>query len=67
MVDLHNKIFNYIWENEKTPMDFSKMVASPIHNKGDRLTEGYIPSDISISHTWKNLSKDGGKSENQIQ
>ena len=36
MIDLLYKIFNSIWENEKTPTDFSKMVISPIHKKGDR-------------------------------
>ena len=31
------KIFNKIWKDEKTPQDWSKMLISPIHKKGDRL------------------------------
>ena len=31
------KIFNKIWKDEKTPQDWSKMLVSPIHKKGDRL------------------------------
>ena len=37
MVDALHKIFNTIWKIEKTPMDFSRMVVTPIHKKGDVL------------------------------
>ena len=38
MVDMLYKIYGVVWKEEKTPKDFSKMVISPIHKKGDKLT-----------------------------
>ena len=37
MIEMLHKIFNLIWTSEKTPADFSRMIVSPIHKKGDRL------------------------------
>ena len=37
MVEMLHKIFNLILKQEATPQDFSKMVITPIHKKGDRL------------------------------
>jgi hypothetical protein len=37
MVNILHKIFNTIWVSEKTPQDFSKMIVTPIHKKGDKL------------------------------
>ena len=31
------KIFNLIWNVESTPKDWSRMVVTPIHKKGDKL------------------------------
>jgi len=37
MIDMLHKIFNLAWRAERTPQDFSKMIVSPIHKKGDKL------------------------------
>ena len=37
MIDALHKFFNTIWVGERTPSDFSKIVVSPIHIKGDKL------------------------------
>ena len=37
IIDILYKIFNSIWSQEKTPEDFSRMIVSPIHKKGDIL------------------------------
>ena len=37
MIELLKKIFNKILTSEKTPADFSKMIVTPIHKKGDKL------------------------------
>ena len=36
MVDMLLKIFNNIWNNEKSPRDFSRMIVTPVYKKGDR-------------------------------
>ena len=36
MVQMLGKIFNKIWDSEKTPKDFSRMIVTPVHKKGDR-------------------------------
>ena len=38
MVDMLYKIYGVVWKDETTPKDFSKMIISPIHKKGDKLT-----------------------------
>ena len=37
MTEMLNKIFNTIWVQEKTPKDWTRMVVTPIHKKGDKL------------------------------
>ena len=37
MIAILEKIFNKILSSEKTPMDFSKMIVSPVYKKGDKL------------------------------
>ena len=37
MVDMLHKGFNAILASNKTPVDFSKMIVSPIHKKGEKL------------------------------
>ena len=37
MVEILYKIDGVVWKEEKTPKDFSKMIISPIHKKGDKL------------------------------
>ena len=37
MVDMLENIFNLIWNVESTPKDWSRMVVTPIHKKGDKL------------------------------
>ena len=51
-----DKIFNKIWDSEKTLKDFSRMVVTPVHKKGDRhFPENYcaiallsIPGEIFL-------------------
>ena len=40
MVDMLHKIFNLVWNSGKTPKDWAKMLVTPIHKKGDKLTPG---------------------------
>lgn len=37
MAQVLHKMIKHIWSNECTPSDWSKMLVSPIHKKGDRL------------------------------
>ena len=37
MVQMLHKILKRIWIEEKTPKDWSRMIVSPVHKKGDRL------------------------------
>ena len=36
MIQMLEKLFNAIWQKEQTPRDWSRMLVTPIHKKGDR-------------------------------
>ena len=38
MVAMLHKIFNTVYDTEKTPKDWAKMMVTPIHKKGDKQT-----------------------------
>ena len=71
MVDMLHKIFNKIWSCEKTPQDFSCMIVTPIHKKGDKqLPENYraisllsIPGKIFLRIL---LERMNGQIENKL-
>ena len=37
MINMLFKIFNIAWEEKKVPKDWSRMIVTPIHKKGDKL------------------------------
>ena len=41
MLRMLQKLFNEIWEHEKTPKNWARMLVKPIHKKGDKL----VPSN----------------------
>ena len=38
MVAMLHKIFNTVYDTEKTPKDWARMMVTPIHKKGDKQT-----------------------------
>ena len=49
MIQFLHMLFNKVWIEEKPPLDWSKMIVTPIH-KGNKLDP--LPGNISHIHPW---------------